>query len=431
MTRTGRAGVVAAPARPAARGDDAAGAAAAALERAARRLGLEQGVRDLLAAPSRALELAVPVALGERETRVLTGWRVVHDVARGPALGGLRLEPGAGLASSAARAMERTWTCALLDLPLGGADGAIRCDAATLGPRVRERAVRRWTAALAPQLLAGGDVLVPAPGTAACDLRWAADAFATAAGNPLGLSASGRAAVAVDVAGHVRATAAGLVDCLRLAVAREGLREPVDVAIAGLGAVGRAVAAALDRDPAWRVVAVGDARAARVAPHGLAVDALERALAAGAGLGEAPVGEPASLQELLRQPADVLIAAEDDAIADPSRAEQVAAPIVVEGAPAAVAAALRDELARRATLVPAGLAACGGLLAGVWEWARGGPAIDGPDARRPAWIRAKLAAAFADAASAAERLGVPLHEGALCAGVERAARAQRERGLWR
>jgi glutamate dehydrogenase (NAD(P)+) len=118
-----------------------AGALAAALEQfdaAADHLALEPGLRAVLRVPKREWTVRFPVQLDDGSVRVFEGYRVQHNVARGPAKGGLRFHPNTDLDDVRALAMWMTWKCALVGVPFGGAKGGVTCDPSSMSPREQE-----------------------------------------------------------------------------------------------------------------------------------------------------------------------------------------------------------------------------------------------------------------------------------------------------
>ena len=97
-------------------------------DRAADHLDLEPGLRAVLRTPKREWQVRFPVRLDDGSLQVFTGDRVQHNVARGPAKGGLRFHPATDLDDVRALAMWMTWKCALVNVPFGGAKGGVACD---------------------------------------------------------------------------------------------------------------------------------------------------------------------------------------------------------------------------------------------------------------------------------------------------------------
>ncbi len=109
-------------------GDSAWETALAQLDEAAELMGLAPGVHQILRAPKRSLIVSVPFRLDDGTTKVCTGYRIHHNVTRGPAKGGIRYHPLVGLDEVKALAMWMTWKCAIVNIPFGGAKGGISVD---------------------------------------------------------------------------------------------------------------------------------------------------------------------------------------------------------------------------------------------------------------------------------------------------------------
>jgi len=155
----------------------ALGTALARFDRAASRLRLDSGAYGLLRSPMREHRVAVPVRMDDGSTKVFEGIRVQHNNARGPFKGGVRFHPLADVDDVRALAMLMTWKCAVMNLPLGGAKGALVCDPHTLSLAEQERLCRGWIRQMAGNL--GPTLDVPAPDvmTSAQHMLWMLDAF--------------------------------------------------------------------------------------------------------------------------------------------------------------------------------------------------------------------------------------------------------------
>src|SRR5450755_3141314 len=128
---------------------------------AAEFLKLDPGLRQILRTPKRILEVSVPVKLDNGQLKVFTGFRVQHNVARGPAKGGIRYHPGVTLDEVKALAAWMTWKTATVNIPYGGAKGGIICDPKRMSRNELERMTRRFTAEILP--IIGPDIDIPAP----------------------------------------------------------------------------------------------------------------------------------------------------------------------------------------------------------------------------------------------------------------------------
>ncbi len=95
---------------------------------AADRLGLDAGLRAVLREPRRELTVTFPVHMDDGSVRVFEGFRVQHNLGRGPAKGGLRYHQDVNLNEVRALAMWMSWKCAVVGIPYGGGKGGVRVD---------------------------------------------------------------------------------------------------------------------------------------------------------------------------------------------------------------------------------------------------------------------------------------------------------------
>src|SRR6185312_8460803 len=116
------------------------------LAEAVRQLGLDDGFHELLRTPRREMAVAVPL----RHDEVLRGYRVQHNLTRGPAKGGVRFHPATDLDEVRALAMWMTWKCALIGVPYGGAKGGVAVDPKALSRNELERVTRRYVSEIIP-----------------------------------------------------------------------------------------------------------------------------------------------------------------------------------------------------------------------------------------------------------------------------------------
>ena len=231
-------------------------------DRAAIRLGLDTGASQLLRSPMREHRVAIPVRMDDGGTRIFEGIRVQHNDARGPFKGGIRFHPGADIDDVRALAMLMTWKCAVVDLPLGGAKGAVVCDPRTLSAGEQERLCRGWIRQMARNLGPALDVPAPDVMTSGQHMLWMLDEYevifgakapAFITGKPIGLGGS---------PGRVEATGYGVVSVLLETIQRLGLdARGVTVSIQGFGNVAQHAAKRfVDAGGVVRAVSSWDAR---------------------------------------------------------------------------------------------------------------------------------------------------------------------------
>src|SRR6201997_5588820 len=115
---------------------------------AAEKLKLDDGLYQVLLTPDREIAVAIPVQMDDGKLRVFKGYRVQHNLARGPAKGGIRYAPDVTLDEIRALAAWMSWKCAVVNIPFGGAKGGVICDPHKMSMGELERMTRRYTAEL-------------------------------------------------------------------------------------------------------------------------------------------------------------------------------------------------------------------------------------------------------------------------------------------
>src|SRR5450432_3246771 len=128
---------------------------------AAEVLKLDQGLRQVLRTPKRILEVSLPTKMDNGQLKVLTGFRVQHNVARGPGEGGIRFHPNVTEDEVKALAAWMTWKTAMVNVPFGGAKGGVICDPKRMSKSELERMTRRYASEIFP--IIGPEQDIPAP----------------------------------------------------------------------------------------------------------------------------------------------------------------------------------------------------------------------------------------------------------------------------
>lgn len=121
-------------------------------DRIAEFLNLDMSTRELLRSPLREYQFSIPVRLKDGIVKIFKGFRVQHNDARGPAKGGIRFHPEETIDTVRAQAMWQTWKGAVIDIPLGGANGGVVCDPHTLSMHEQELICRGWVRQLSKDL---------------------------------------------------------------------------------------------------------------------------------------------------------------------------------------------------------------------------------------------------------------------------------------
>jgi glutamate dehydrogenase/leucine dehydrogenase len=398
------------------------------LEEAARVLDLEDWVVERLRHPQREITANLVLVRDNGQALNVTAFRVQHSRARGPLLGGVRFSPHTQLSETRALAMNMTWQCALLDVPFGGAAGAVVCDPTKLSERELRHLSKDYVEALRGTLGPGTDVLMEDLGSNPQVLAWMLDAHARSAGRLEPGAIAGKPGVLFGLPDHADAAAQGLFDTLAMAVEESGRKlAGLRVALQGMGRTGSALARLLD-DAGARLVAAADISGGVQSPEGLAVPALLEWIASNGMLLGFPSAEPMPNAEVLEIDCDVLVLAAAPHQVTAANAARIRAPLVIEAAAGAITRTAEQILEEHgATAVPAILAGTGATAAAYLEWSLNQGhenfLLDGVEEH----IRQRIQAAYHEARRAAQHYNVNLRRGALLAAVEKVAAALRLR----
>jgi glutamate dehydrogenase (NAD(P)+) len=343
--------------------------AQARFDAAADAIGLSDDLRRILRVPKRELTIHFPVRLDDGSVRLFTGYRVQHNLSRGPAKGGLRYATNVDLGTIKALAMLMTWKCAVVGVPFGGAKGGVRVDPKALSVRELEHLTRRCATEMA--LLIGPERGIPAPdfGTTPQVMAWVMDTISMHKGHSVTGVVTGKPVDVGGSEGRIEGAGRGLTHLTTetLKYLEVGDEAPT-VAIQGFGQVGRS-AARLLRDAGLRVVAVSDSRGGVHNPAGLDLTALERHREFRGQVSGFKKARDIPAGDLVELPVSVLVlAAVEDQVTE-SNASRVQARLVVEAANAAISAqadAILEE--RGAFVLPDVLAGSGGVVVSYFEW---------------------------------------------------------------
>ena len=411
-------------------GSNALAAARTQFEAAADHLNLEPDLRAILGVPRREWTVNFPVARDDGSVEVFTGYRVQHNLALGPAKGGLRFHPQTDLDDVRALAMWMTWKCALVDVPFGGAKGGVTCDPTTMSTKELEALTRRFTTEL--EGIIGPDSDIPAPdvGTNARTMAWIMDTVSMHRGYSVPGVVTGKPLAIGGSVGRSDATGQGTVFCIERALERRGRGLPgATVAIQGFGNVGEATARLLHAAGA-RVVAVTDIGGGVHDPAGLDVPFLTRTMQEHGTVATSGVA-PITNEELFGLDVDVLVLAALEGQIHAGNAGRVSARVLAEAANGPTAPEADAILAANGVeVIPDILCNAGGVIVSYFEWAQNRAAL--------AWtldevndrLRRQILDAAERVADRAASEGITPRLAAHAIAVERVAEATRLRGLY-
>ncbi|WP_327584345.1 Glu/Leu/Phe/Val dehydrogenase [Nonomuraea sp. NBC_00507] len=398
------------------------------LDQAAEHLGLDDGLRTVLATPRRSLTVSVPVRREDGRLSVVQGFRVQHNVSRGPAKGGIRFHPGTDIHEVTALAMWMTWKCALVGIPYGGAKGGVAVDPTGLTTRELERLTRRYVNEILPLIGPEKDIPAPDVGTDEQTMAWIMDTYSVSAGYSVPGVVTGKPTTLGGSLGRSGATSRGVQIATLAALGRSP--EGASVAVQGFGKVG-ALAAQYLADAGCKVVAVSDITGAVYASAGLDIAGLRTWAAETGGVSGYRHADALPLDDLLELDVDVLVPAALEGAITEANAPRVRARLIVEGANGPTTPEADEILAANgATVVPDILANAGGVIVSYLEWVQNMQAYSWSSGEVEVKLRDLMESAFSEVKSMAAARGLTLRQAAHVIGVGRVAEAHQMRGLY-
>lgn len=398
---------------------------------AADRLNLSEGLRNVLRSCKRELSVNFPVQMRDGSLRVFNGYRVQHNLARGPAKGGLRYSLHVSLDEVRALAMWMTWKSAVVNLPFGGAKGGVIVDPRLLNQVELENLTRRYATEIS--IIIGPDEDIPAPdmGTNEQIMAWIMDTISMHRGHTTAGVVTGKPVAVGGTLGRSEATGRGLQYVIQEVARTNGKAlEGATVAVQGFGKVG-ATAAKLLHDAGMKVIAVSDAGSALYNANGLDIPSLMPYREDRAPLSESKAGDHISNEELLALQCDFLVPAALENQLTGENAGDVRAHYIVEGANGPTtpeADAIFKE--NGVTVVPDILANSGGVIVSYFEWVQDLQFYFWDEDEVNERLHKVMTRAHAAVAATAAEHKITMREAAMVLAVGRVVEASRLRGIY-
>ncbi|MCS7068343.1 MAG: Glu/Leu/Phe/Val dehydrogenase [Meiothermus sp.] len=386
---------------------------------------------EYLTHPKRSVGVSLPVVMDDGSVRNFTAYRVIHNIARGPALGGVRYHPEVGLGQTCGMAAWMTLKSAVFGLPFGGSAGGVVVDPDKLSRRELERVSRRYVTELIELIGPDEDVLAPDLGTNETVMAWFQDTFTMSRGQTTLSAVTGKPTQLGGVAVRDEGGGQGLVYVLSdLAQVFGWPVVGASVAIQGFGQVGSAVARYAVRE-GLRVVAVSTSRGGVYNPEGLDVAALEQHYAERGHLEGFPGGQPITNHELLTLKVNYLVPAAVEGVINERNARQIAAQVVLEGANGAITPEAEYLLKLQGIqIVPDILANGGGLVLSYLEWVQDLSMLFFEEGEVQQKLREFVHQSLQAVLERAKPLQGDLRAGAYALALERINEASRLRGVY-
>ncbi len=333
------------------------------------KLELEPGIREFLIKPKRQLIVSVPVEMDDGSYKVFDGYRVQHNIARGPAKGGIRYHQNVTLDEVKALATWMTWKCAVVNVPYGGAKGGITCDPTKMSVREIERLTRRYTAEIS--IIIGPEKDIPAPdiNTNAQTMSWIMDTYSVLKGYSVPGVVTGKPLFIGGSLGRDAATGRGVMYVIEEAAKHLGIQlQDAEVVVQGFGNVG-SNAAILIEEKGCKTIGICDVYGAVYNKEGIDIKkAVDFVRSTGKIVG-LPETEPINPTEFLTLECDILVPAALEGQITKDNADRIKAKIVAEGANGPTTPEADEILFDKGIFViPDILANAGGVTVSYFEW---------------------------------------------------------------
>jgi glutamate dehydrogenase (NAD(P)+) len=399
--------------------------------RAADYLNLDASLRNVLQSPKRQLIVSIPVKMDGGDVQVFEGYRVQHNIARGPAKGGIRYHPNVTLDEVKALASWMTWKCATVGIPYGGGKGGVICDPKRMSRDELERLTRRYAFEIAP--IIGPDRDIPAPDvyTDEQTMAWIMDTISMVRGHTeLGV-VTGKPISLGGSLGRSEATARGCLYTLREACRVKGIDlKGARVAVHGFGNAGANIARLVAADGA-KVVAACDSKAGIYSETGIDITAALVQKAETKSLAGLPDTKPISPEDIIGVDCDILLPSALENAITLSNVGQVKAKIIAELANGPTTPGADRVFADQGVfLVPDILANAGGVTVSYYEWVQDQYSFFWSEKQINDTLEQAMKTAFDSVYETTQRYDTDMRTGAYILAVDRVAEATRVRGIF-
>jgi len=401
------------------------------LDEVASLIGLDENIHAYLREPKRVLAVSVPVGMDNGKLKVFEGYRVQHNLSRGPGKGGIRFHPDVTLDEVKALAMWMTWKCALANIPFGGAKGGVICDTKSMSLKELEGLTRRFTSEIS--IIIGPEKDIPAPDvyTTPQIMAWIMDTYSMQKGYSIPGVVTGKPIAIGGSLGRDKATARGCLYVTNEAIKELGIKhDGARVAIQGFGNAGMYAAELMAAD-GYSIVAVSDSRGGVANPKGLDVGGLTAFKQETGTVTGFSGGERISNKDVLECDCEVLVPAALEKVITRENASRIRAKIVAEAANGPTLPEADQILHERGIMVlPDILANAGGVSVSYFEWVQ--------DLQENFWeedeinerLRRKMVRAFRETLEQAKKYKTDMRHGAYVVAVGRVAEATKLRGVY-
>ena len=395
------------------------------------RMNISEGINARLRICERELIVHFPVRMDDGTLKIFTGYRIQHNDTRGPSKGGIRYHPDVSLDETRVLAALMTLKAAVVNIPYGGAKGAVACDPEIMSKNELERLTRRYASEIS--LLIGPESDIPAPdvGTDSQVMAWIMDTYSMNKGYSVLGVVTGKPLEVGGSKGRREATGRGCMICARLAGEQLGINlKDATVAVQGFGKVGSAVARSLARE-GCKVIGVSDVRGGVYNPGGLDVEGLYRYSREAGSVIDFKDTENITNAELLALPCDILVPAAIENQLRGDNAACVKAKIIIEGANGPTTTEGDKILNDNGIfVVPDILANAGGTVVSYFEWVQDLQAFFWSEHEVNQRLAEVMDNAFHEVLEISQREKADMRTAAYMLAIDRVASAMMIRGIY-
>jgi glutamate dehydrogenase (NAD(P)+) len=400
-------------------------------ELAADVLKLPRDLRDVMTHMKRQLIVSLPIRMDDGAIKVFEGFRVQHNIARGPAKGGIRYHPNVTLDQMKALASLMTWKCATVNIPYGGGKGGVVCNPKLMSQNELERLTRRYASEIL--LMIGPDRDIPAPdvNTDSQTMAWIMDTYSMTVGHSMLGVVTGKPVALGGSRGREEATARGCWYAIREACKVRNLHlKDARVVIQGFGSVGTTTAWLLHEDGA-KIIGLSDSTSGVVNLKGVDVEAALAQKRMTGQLKGLPGADLISNEALLELKCDILVPAALENQISAENASKVRASIVAEAANGAVTPAADDVLLKKdCFLIPDILCNAGGVIVSYFEWVQDLQGLFWSEAEVNNQLEKIMIRSFKEVLEVSQKRKLSMRVAAYVQAVGRVADATNVRGLF-
>jgi glutamate dehydrogenase (NAD(P)+) len=399
---------------------------------AAEILQLDTGIYEYLKTPTKQVIVSIPIQMDDGRLHVFEGYRVIHNDVMGPSKGGIRYAPDVSIDEVRALAAWMTWKCAVVNIPFGGAKGAVKCDPRKLTQVELEKITRRFTSNLLD--IFGPDRDIPAPdmNTNEQTMAWIMDTYSMHMKRTEKAVVTGKPLILGGSLGRREATGRGVMFVTLCAMEKIGLKpKQSTVVVQGFGNVG-SISALLLQEQGCKVIGIADVSGGYYNKNGIDIeDAIEYTEKNNRTLEGYPKAEKISMEDLLLLECDILVpAAKEDQITH-HNAGKIKAKIISEGANGPTSASADKILEEKGILViPDILANSGGVAVSYLEWVQNRMSYFWSEKEVNSKLEEMMNTAFDNVYDSAQQHNVTMRIGAYVMSIDRVARTLKMRGIY-